>query len=104
MRLPSSQVQGWRLCVERLGDGVEVEAGGVLVVEIERERGVVELGADPVGAAKCAGELHFLDGFGGEHFAGLIVLREGLEELFVAEELFEHLRGDLDEVAFGGEA
>ena len=78
--------------------------GGVLVVEIERERGVVELRAHPVGAAKGAGELHLLDDFRGEDFAGLIVPGEGLQQLFVAEELFKHLRGHFDEVAFGGEA
>ena len=40
----------------------------------------------------------------GQHFAGLIVLGEGLQQLFVAEELFEHLRGNFDEVALGGKA
>ena len=40
----------------------------------------------------------------GKRFAGLIVLGKGLEQLLVAEELFEHLRGHLDEVALGGEA
>ena len=83
---------------------VEVEARGVLVVQVERERGVVELRAHPVGAAKGAGQLHLPDGLGGQHFAGLIVLREGLQQLFVAEELFQHLRRHLDEVAFGGKA
>ena len=90
--------------VEPLGDAVEVEAGGVLVVQIEREGGVVELRAHPVGAAKGSGQLHFFDGFGGQHFAGLVVLGEGLQQLFVAEEFFEHLRGNFDEVAFGGKA
>ena len=83
---------------------VEVEAGGVLVVQIERERGVVELRAHPVGAAKGSGQLHLLDGFGGKRFAGLVVLCEGLQQLLVAEELFQHLRRDLDEVALGGKA
>ena len=46
----------------------------------------------------------FLDGFRGKDFAGLVVPREGLQQLFVAEELFEHLRGHLDEVALGGKA
>ena len=32
------------------------------------------------------------------------MLREGLEQLFVAEELFQQLRGDLDEIALGGKA
>ncbi len=73
-------------------------------MQVEREGCVVELGADPVCAAKRAGAFHLLDGGAGEDFAGLVVLCEGLEELFVAEEFFEHLRGDFDEVAFSGEA
>ena len=45
-----------------------------------------------------------MDGLGGEHLAGLVVLGEGLEQLLVAEELFQHLRRHLDEVALGGKA
>ena len=58
----------------------------------------------PVGAAKRARLLHFPDDFGRERLSGLIVLREGLQQLFIAEEFFEHLRWNFDEVAFGGEA
>ena len=83
---------------------VEVEAGGVLIVQVERERGVVELRTHPVGAAEGSGQLHLLDGLGGKRLAGLIVLCEGLEQLLVAEELFQHLRGHLDEIALGGKA
>jgi hypothetical protein len=68
-------------------------------VQVERERGVVKLRTHPVGAAKGAGQLHLADGFGGEDFAGLVMLGEGLEQLFVAEKLFQHLRWDFDEVA-----
>ncbi len=39
-------------------DLVEIDAGGVLIVQIERERGVVKLRAHAVGAAEGAGELH----------------------------------------------
>ena len=44
------------------------------------------------------------DGLVGDGFACLVVLCEGAEEVGVLEELFEHLRGDFDEVAFGGDA
>ncbi len=83
---------------------VEVEAGGILIVQVERECCVVKLRAHPVGAAKGTGELHLPDDLGRQHFAGLVVLREGLEQLFVAEELFEHLRRHFDEVALGCKA
>src|SRR5262249_50350000 len=39
-----------------------------------------------------------------KHFSRFIVLREGLQQLLIAEELFEHLRRNLDEVALGGES
>ena len=73
-------------------------------MEIERERGVVNLLAHPVGAAKGTGAFHLADDVGGERLAGLVVPGEGLEQLLVAEKLLQHLRRDLDEVAFGGEA
>ena len=40
----------------------------------------------------------------GDGLAGLVVAGEGADQLGVFEELFEHLGGDFDEVAFGGDA
>ena len=83
---------------------LEFEAGGILIVQIERERGVVELRTHPVGAAEGSGQFHLPDGLRGKRLAGLIVPGECLQQLLVAEKLFQHLRGHFDEVAFGGKA
>ncbi len=40
----------------------------------------------------------------GDGLAGLVVAGEGADEFGVFEELFEHLGGDFDEVAFSGDA
>src|SRR5580704_4149810 len=90
--------------VQLLDDPIEIDAGWILVVQIEREGGVVELGAHAVGAAKRAGALEVLDEFGGQDLAGFVVPGNGLQQFLVAEEFFEHLRWDFDEVAFGGES
>ncbi len=83
---------------------VEVDAGGVLVVQVERERGVVKLRAHAVGAAERAGHLHLPDDFGRQRLAGLVVLGKGLQQLFVAEKLLQHLRRHFNEVALRSEA
>ncbi len=55
-------------------------------------------------AAVGAGACHAGDGLLWDGLAGLVVLREGAENVGALEELLEHLRRDLDEVAFGGDA
>ena len=83
---------------------IEIDRFGIAVVQIERERGVVNLLAHAVGAAKGAGALHLADDVGGQRLAGLVMPGERLQQFLVAEKLLQHLRGDFDEVAFGGEA
>src|ERR1700685_1378018 len=94
---PCPRLQG---LVEALRRLIQVQARGGLIMQIERESSVVELRAHPASAAKSSGKLHLFDRFGGQSLAGFIVLGECLEQLLVAEEFLQHLRRDLDEVAF----
>src|SRR5579859_6247042 len=102
--IPFEPGPGLERFIELLRNAVEIDAGRILIVEVERKRGVVKLRSHPAGAAEGAGALEIADDFRGQHFAGLIVPREVLQQLFIAEEFLEHLRWDFDEIAFGGEA
>src|SRR5579863_9192589 len=95
---------GLQLLVETLRDFIEIELRWILVVKIQRESCVVKLGTNPIRTTKGTRALHFPNSPSGQDLSGLVMLRECLEQLFVPEELLEHLRGHFDEIAFGGES
>ena len=73
-------------------------------MHIEGVAGVEELGAHSIGSAKGAGPIHPFDQSLRDRLARLVVAGKGCEKLGVVEELFQHLRGHFDKVAFGGDA
>src|SRR5579863_3614028 len=91
--VPIDPHPGLEAVIEVPDNEVEIDGLGVLVVKVKRERCVVELGAHAVGAPERAGALQVSDDFDGKHGASLVMAREGLQDLLVAEEFLEHLRG-----------
>src|SRR6202012_793056 len=69
-------------------------------MHIERVIRIEELRAYPVRAAKSASLIHGRHQIRRNRLTGLVVAPEALQQLRIAEEIFQHLRRHLDKIAF----
>src|SRR6185312_2578401 len=70
---------------------IEIERSRIVGVGAERAGGVVELGADSVGASKGGSAVHFQDKVSGNGLVRFVVMGEGSQQPRIAEEFFERL-------------